>query len=199
MTSMPVLPISEALLASAPMGKLRVVVTYMEMTRPARAALSFQRPSGARILRAKCPTASFYRYLYNCVGNAWLWYERRLLNDQELLPLIRKKCVEIYVLYSQGIPAGYVEFDRGSPDAVEIVYFGLLPEFIGRGLGPYFLDWSIGRAWAPRSAAPPKRVWLHTCTLDHPKALRTYLRAGFSAYDQHERLIDDPRLRVSFN
>jgi hypothetical protein len=65
--------------------------------------------------------------------------------------------------------------DRRQPDEVEIVQFGLMGPFIGQGLGKYFLQWTIDRAWSYQ----PRRVWLHTCTLDHPVALPNYLKAGF--------------------
>ena len=79
------------------------------------------------------------------------------------------------------VPAGYVELDRRVEGEVEIAYFGLVPDCIGRGLGSALLDWALERAWSDR----PCRVWLHTCSLDHPKALAVYRRAGFEVYD-HE-------------
>ena len=190
--------ISEALAAPAPPGKLRVTVTYVEMTQRPRPGATQHRAGACAVLRAEAPTASFYRFLYNTVGKPWLWYERRLLDDGALYEAITRPGVEIYVLYVRGVPAGYVELDRYQPEEVEIAYFGLMPEFIGRGLGPYFLDWAVGRAWNPPQGDAPGRVWLHTCTLDHPKALATYQRAGFRVYDQHAITINDPRLTIDF-
>jgi GNAT superfamily N-acetyltransferase len=73
-----------------------------------------------------------------------------------------------------------VELDRRVDGEVEIAYFGLMPDYIGRGLGPALLGWALERAWSYR----PRRVWLHTCSLDHPKALAVYRRAGFEVYDR---------------
>ena len=73
--------------------------------------------------------------------------------------------------------------------SIELAYFGLMPEFIGKGLGKFFLNAMIDRAWAHK----PKRVWLHTCTLDHPQALAVYQRAGFTPYKQEVKIFDDPR------
>jgi GNAT superfamily N-acetyltransferase len=87
---------------------------------------------------------------------------------------------EVHVLHADGTPAGFVEFDRRVADEVEIVQFGLLPEFIGVGLGKWFLRWAIDRAWG----YGPRRLWLHTCTLDHPAALPNYLKAGFTLYKE---------------
>ena len=88
--------------------------------------------------------------------------------------------MEVFVLHVRGVPAGYVELDRRIEDEVEIAYFGLVPDFIGRGLGPALLGWALERAWS----CGPRRVWLHTCSLDHPKALAVYRRAGFEVYDR---------------
>ena len=99
------------------------------------------------------------------------------------------KGIEIDVLYAHGAPAGYVEFDKRRLPDVEIAYFGLLPEFIGQGLGGYFLRWALHRAWQLQ----PGRVWLHTCSLDHPNALNNYQKAGLLPYRQETVHITDPR------
>lgn len=77
-----------------------------------------------------------------------------------------------------GVPARYAELDRRVPHEVEIAYFGLMPEFIGKGFGQYLLHWTVRRAWDSN----PARVWLHTCELDHPVALPNYLKVGFEVY-----------------
>ena len=66
--------------------------------------------------------------------------------------------------------------DRRTEGEVELVQFGLMPEFIGQGLGRYFLQWTIDRAWS----YGPRRFWLHTDTKDHPAALPNYLKAGLA-------------------
>ena len=98
--------------------------------------------------------------------------------------------IEIYVLYIDGVPAGFAELARSGAET-ELAYFGLLPAFIGRGIGGWLLRWSIARAW---STGPP-RLWVHTCTLDHPRALGVYQQAGFAIYHRQERRDDDPRSR----
>ena len=171
-------------------GNIKTVVTYLEMrdapTRPAPPI-----PVGKiSLLRTHKPTISFYRYLYDTIGEPWLWWERRALSDNTLTDIIHDDDVEIYVLYVGGVPAGYVELDCRMAGAVEIAYFGLIPDFIGRGLGPYLLRWAIDQAWTRE----PERVWLHTCNLDHPSALQTYQRAGFTVYDQQTEVVRDPRI-----
>lgn len=173
-----------------PAGKLRSVITHLEMrAAPGRAPM---RPHGVKLalMRAERPTVSFYRYLYDTVGEAWMWWERRALADRALEKIIHDEKVEVYVLYSSGVPAGFAELDRRQAEEVELAYFGLLPQFIGKGLGGYFLGWAVEAAWAYE----PVRLWVHTCDFDHPGALAVYQRAGFVPYDQEVEIIDDPRL-----
>ena len=160
-----------------------VVITYLQMfERPAELNLV---PPGddLSIVQAKPPTISFYRYLYDTVGGGWQWIDRRVMNDDTLGAIVQHPLVETHVLYASGTPAGYAELDRRQPSEIELAYFGLIPEFIGRGLGRYLLDWAIDRAWS----YGPQRFWVHTCTLDHPKALPNYERAGFRVYRREEK------------
>ena len=174
-----------------PRGKLEMIVTYLEMTKPPKRAQVLHRGEKLALMRAEKPTVSFYRYLYNTVGGPWLWFERRLLKDDALKEIIHDPEVEIFVLYVAGVPAGFAELDLRTDDDVELAYFGLIPDFIGRGLGHYFLDWSVDEAWTKRRS----RVWVHTCNLDHPAAIAVYQRAGFVPYDQERLIVDDPRKR----
>jgi len=187
-------PKARALPAEAvPAGKLAMVVNYLQMrARPAGLVLP-QRAEALSIIRARRPTLSYYRYLYDTVGADWMWYERRLLNDRDLAAIVHDPHVGVYVMYAGGVPAGFIELDRRHEDEVEIAYFGLLPEFIGRGLGRYLLAWSIDKAFGARQESRPGRLWVHTCNHDHPGALAMYQRAGFVAYRQESSIIDDPR------
>lgn len=172
-----------------PPGKLEMVVTYLEMRAPPPAPAQARRAERISVLRARRITVSFYRYLYETVGGPWMWYERREMDDRALAAVVQDPMVAVYVLYLDGVPAGFVELDRRTVDQVEVAYFGLLPEFIGRGLGRYFLGWAVGKAWE----SEPERVWVHTCNFDHPGALGAYQRSGFQVYDQQRSIIDDPR------
>lgn len=170
-------------------NKSKVVTTYLEM---------FERPwqvppkniDHAVILRAIRPTISFYRFLYNTVGKNWNWVDRRKWSDEELKAIVQHDKVEVSVLYSNGVPAGYVELDLRQNQEVEIAYFGLMPEFIGQGLGKYFLSWAIRTAWDRN----PKRLWVHTCSQDHPGALLLYQKCGFKIYktEEHEITQETP-------
>jgi len=173
-----------------PAGKIDVVITYLEMHAPPAPRTSPHRAEQVAVMRARRPTVSFYRYLYDTVGTPWLWYERRALADEALAAIVQDPAIDVEVLYVDGVPAGYFELDRNEPSEVELCYFGLVPEFIGRGLGGWFLDRAVEHAWAGEA----RRVWVHTCTLDHPAALGVYQRAGFKPYRRAREIIDDPRV-----
>lgn len=165
-----------------------LVVTYLEMRAPPTRPSPPPPLRKLALLRAEKPTISFYRYLYCAVGEPWLWYVRRTMSDEDLAAIITDESVEIYVLYVAGVPAGFAEFDIRDPLNIELAYFGLMADFVGQGLGPFFLDEMVAAAWRHE----PDRLWVHTCNFDHPRALATYQRAGFTAYDQETRAEDHP-------
>jgi len=172
-----------------PSGKLRMIITYLELTHSKQYDRQPSRSENLSVIRAHDPHAGFYRYLYNAVGEKWLWYERNLLSDEELENIIRNPKVKIYVLYINGTPAGFGELDCQVKKQVQLAYFGLMPQYFGRGLGKYFLRHLIESAWADK----PDRVWVHTCNFDAPSAMATYQIFGFTPYRQEIRIIDDPR------
>jgi len=155
-----------------------VEITFLEVRERSERPPATPPSEGLSILRAERPTVSFYRYLHDTVGEPWKWYERREMTDSELTEIVTDPKVEVFVLYKSGVPAGYVELDWRVANEVQIAYFGLMPEFIGRGFGPYLLDWAVDHSWKQN----PARIWVHTCPLDHPSALATYERAGFRQY-----------------
>jgi GNAT superfamily N-acetyltransferase len=170
-------------------GKIEVVVTYLEMTeRPKRPTVPA--PIGKlALMRVDAPSVGFFRYLYNTVGEPWFWWERRTMDDDTLRDEISDPKVELYVLYVHGEPGGFVQLDRRVDPDIDIAYFGIFPQVVGRGYGPYLLNWAVDQAWSYE----PRRLTVNTCTLDHPKALATYQRAGFVPFKQTRKPIDDPR------
>lgn len=159
------------------MKTVPVKVTYLQMLRRPQCTMRPPMP-GIEITRIEKPTIAFYRFLYDSVGQDWNWVDRQLMSDERLGDVIHDDRVEIYVLYADGAPAGYAELDRRIDEEIELAYFGLLPEFVGRGLGRHFLHWTIDKAWS----YAPKRLWLHTCELDHQAALPMYRKAGFEVF-----------------
>lgn len=181
---------SDAAGAGPPPGHLVETVTSLEMFAcPDAASHAPPPPPGVGIARVERPTVPFYRFLYDTVGEPWLWGSRRRWTDAALAAWVQDDRTEVWLLTTGGQPAGFAELDRRAPDDVELSYFGLLPDFIGRRLGPLLLRTAIHRAWAPR----PRRLWVHTCDLDHPAALRLYRREGFVPFRTHAATVPDPR------
>ncbi|NUQ63564.1 MAG: GNAT family N-acetyltransferase [Pirellulales bacterium] len=156
-----------------------VTVYYLEMRNPVQRLAPAPR-DGLTVLHARTPTVAYYRFLYNAVGKDYHWLSRRKLSDAELAAVIGDPRNEVHVLHVNGSPAGFAELDRRQPDEIELVQFGLMAEFIGQGLGKWFLQWTIDKAWSYQS----RRLWLHTCTLDHRAALPLYTKAGFVLFKQ---------------
>lgn len=151
-----------------------VSVYHLEML--AASSRSVQMPrEGLRVLHAKQPSVSYYRFLYNTVGSNYHWCRRGKLADAELAAIISSPQNELHVLCVEGAPAGFAELNRCEHQVTELVQFGLMPEFIGQGLGKWFLQWTIDKVWS----WDVSRFWLHTCSLDHPAALPMYRKAGF--------------------
>jgi GNAT superfamily N-acetyltransferase len=161
------------------MKTVAVKTTYLEMLDPPQTVIP-PPVEGVEVIRVDKPRIAFYRELYDSVGRDWHWLERKRLADDELSAIIHDKLVEFHVLYVAGEPAGFCELDLRTENQVQLMYFGLVPEFIGRGLGKYFLNWIVRKAWF----SGPQRVWLHTCELDHQAALPNYRKAGFVVFDQ---------------
>jgi GNAT superfamily N-acetyltransferase len=158
---------------------MRVKTTYLQMfARPERVVPPPR--EGLAVVHVQSPTVAYYRSLYDAVGQDYDWTSRRKLSDAELAAILNDPRDEVHVLTVGGAPAGFAELDRRVEGEIELVQFGLMPEFIGRGLGRYFLRWAIEKAWSYN----PRRLWLHTCTKDHPAALPNYLKSGFAVYKE---------------
>jgi GNAT superfamily N-acetyltransferase len=162
--------------------KTDVTITYLEQTSRPILPHPPQPPGKVAILRAEHPPTHYYRYLYDLVGRRWHWVTRRKISDMELAEIIHDPRVHIYVLYAGGVPAGFVELDARQEEAMDLRFFGVAPDFLGKGFGRYFLTHTIDLAWSLN----PKRVRLETCTLDHPAALPLYQKLGFTVFDQRK-------------
>ncbi len=160
------------------MPPVTVVRTYLEMLAPGDLTPAREPAPGPRIEQVGGCPPSFVRYLYTEVGRAWRWTDRLGWSDAEIAGYLSRGGVTLHVLYVEHAPAGYYELLGHDDGSVEIASFGLLPEYTGRGLGGWMLTRAVRDAWA-RGAT---RVWLHTCTLDHPSALPNYERRGFVVF-----------------
>ncbi len=158
---------------------MKVKTTYLQMFAHPQRVVPLPR-EGLAVVHARKPTVAYYRFLYDAVGGDYEWTSRKKLSDAALAALLLDPRNEVYVLMADGVPAGFAELDRRVEDEIELVQFGLMGEFIGQGLGRYFLQWAIDKAWS----YAPRRFWLHTCTKDHPAALPNYLKGGFAIYKE---------------
>jgi GNAT superfamily N-acetyltransferase len=154
------------------------VRTFLEMRQPSALRPARLDAANIRIERVHESPVSFWRYLYTAVGRDYQWVDRLHWSDGTVRAYLADPAVSLWVMWVSGAPAGYFELQRDQAGAVEIAYFGLLHEFIGRGLGGHLLTVATEQAWAIGA----NRVWLHTNTLDHPAALPNYLKRGFTAF-----------------
>lgn len=172
-----------------PPGKLADIVTYLEMRQPPVRENS-NNPKDLTLLRVHCVALDWYRNLFRRIGQDWLWFSRLQLSDQELGAILSSAQIEIYALKSGSEDVGLVELDLRYPPDIELAFFGLVPDAVGKGAGRFLMDETIKLAFS----RAPRRLWVHTCTLDHPQALAFYMRSGFVPYRRAIEVIDDPRL-----
>lgn len=176
-------------LVDVPAGCIASVVTYLEMTgrprpKPMPALMPFQ------LVPLADPDPARYRALFRAIGAPWLWFSRLMLDDDALRARLTAPDVAHYTVQLRRQDVGLLELDFSVEGEVEIVFFGFLPQFTGRGAGSWLMQQALALAWARK----PRRVWLHTCSLDHPKALDFYRKHGFRAYARKVEIAPDPRL-----
>ncbi len=174
-------------------GKLATVVTYLEMhagpeLRPV------PHDAGVEIVHVDTPTLDAYRTLHRAVGGLpWLWWYRLSLNDDALAAIIQAPSVEVHEVRRAGAAIGFFELDFRQSGACELAYFGLVPDAVGGGDGRRMMNALLARVWRHPSHRI-SRLWVHTCTLDHPAALAFYIRSGFTPYKRAVEICDDPRV-----
>jgi GNAT superfamily N-acetyltransferase len=167
--------------------RIDVTRTHLELRSP-DALRRVPPPSVSGTLRRFHPIgAAEYRALYTLVGERWLWRDRLVWTDEELDAYLSAPNVHVWLLAVGGATAGYFELKQHG-DSVEVMYFGLVPAFMGQGLG----GWMLTRAVEEAFALGARRVVLNTCTLDAPQALPNYLARGFSIVREERYLLDVP-------
>jgi GNAT superfamily N-acetyltransferase len=167
--------------------KIKTTITHLEMLSDPKLRTPLPRGKFS-LIRAMNTPVHFYRYLYDTVGRDYWWVSRRILSDEALLKIIHHEQVHIYILYIEGVPAGFAELDLRKFPVADLAFLGVMPDFIGQGLGRFLLCETIETAWMHH----PKKMTVQTCTLDHPRALSLYQRNGFSPYGQEEVELIDP-------
>lgn len=162
--------------------------TYLQMTRPDELEPVHASDPRVRIERTAALPAAFYRYLYREVGRPWHWIDRLGWRDDDVRRHLARREVGVWLLYHAESPAGFFELCGHEDGSTEVAYLGLLPEFVGQGLGKPLITAAVEEAWAGGA----NRVWLHTCTLDHPKALAGYIARGFRPFKEETYQVDLP-------
>ncbi|MBR7710556.1 GNAT family N-acetyltransferase [Microvirga sp. SRT01] len=144
-----------------------------------------------RLIHWPSPAPERYRALFRRVGSPWLWFSRLVLDDRALTAIIHDLGITIFAVIDRaGVEVGMLELDHRTTGACELGYVGLVPELAGKGHGNWLMAEALMRAWRPDVS----RVWVHTCTLDHPTALGFYRRHGFVAIKRTTETFPDPRV-----
>jgi len=176
-------------LEKVPAGMVATIVTSLEMLDRPKPRMMPNAPF--RLARWKAPSVDKYRALFRRVGEPWLWFSRLVMPDAELIAIIHDERIEIHAVEDRrGIEIGILELDFRTAGQAEIGFFGFVPELAGKGHG----DWLMAQALALGWRRDVQRMWVHTCTLDHPGALRFYRRHGFAAFDRAVETFADPRM-----
>lgn len=173
-----------------PPGKLANIATYLEMKAlPQRKLAPFA--SGLSLLPVGDMSIADYRHHFRTVGQNLLWFSRLLMVDEKLKSVLANPAIASFVFQRGDQMLGLLELNFEDMANCELAFFGLVPDVVGNGLGRMLMDEAIRRAFAK----PTGRLWLHTCTLDHPAAMPFYLRSGFTPYARMVEIHDDPRLQ----
>lgn len=169
---------------------MRVTRTYLELTDPGQFRPRFGSFPEIRLERPPQPSPGLWRTCYRTVGEQFHWRDRWDWDDQQITSYLADPTIQLFVATrdGEGGLSGYYELRRvAEDDSVEIAYFGIVPAEFGRGFGSHLLSCAVRDAWAQK----PKRVWLHTCTLDHPNALPNYKARGFAPYKTETYEVED--------
>lgn len=169
--------------------KIQVKTFYLEMNQPSELRPKKAVIEGFRLDKISTPAPKLNRQLYVTVGQQWEWIDRLSWDAKDWVSWVDRNELQTSVAYLKDSIAGYFELELQADGDVEIAFFGLLPQFIGIGIGGQLLTQAVRSAWEMGA----KRVWVHTCTLDHPHALNNYQARGFKVFRQeiHEQSVDN--------
>ena len=163
-----------------------VTRTYLEMRDPSELRRARLDDPLVQIEEQRDCSVELFRRLYVEVGRNYHWIDRLPWTDEQIAEHLSQSENSLWLMTSRGEIAGYFELRQCEDGSVEIAYFGLMPQFIGRGLGKHLLTCATQQAWKDGA----NRVWLHTCTLDDPAALPNYLKRGFRPFKTEKYTIE---------
>ncbi len=161
------------------------VVTFLEMgARP-----GYPRPhpppgAPAVLIPAETPPVRYFLSLYDAVGADYDWTDLHVRPPAEIEAFLHDPAVMLYTLLRTGWPHGFFLLDARTEGRCNLAYFGLVPEAIGTGLGRFLLETAVHLAWDQPGV---EVVSVNTCSLDHPRALPLYQRAGFEPVRREAR------------
>ncbi len=178
-------------LTHVPAGQLATIVTSLQMTERPKPRPAPSSQLGLRLDRWRTPSPDRYRTLFRRVGSPWLWFSRLVMSDMALTAIIHDAGIDIYAVTDpRGIEIGLLELDFREPGTCELSFLGLVPELAGKGEGRWLMAQALALGWRKDVT----RLWVHTCTLDHPHALGFYRAQGFVPFARACETFDDPRL-----
>ncbi len=159
---------------------------YLEICSLASLRPSRREVEGLTITQALVPSPELNRYLYTAIGGDWYWVDRLSWTWAQWEHYLAEPDVETWLAQLHGMPVGYVELRRCAEGDVKVEYLGVLSRLAGRGIGGRLLTFAIERGFALGT----RRVWLHTCSLDHPRALEAYRARGLEVFRETEEVMN---------
>ncbi|HEX7721878.1 MAG TPA: GNAT family N-acetyltransferase [Pyrinomonadaceae bacterium] len=173
-------------MVNLPAEMIEITRTYLEMRAPSLFRPARNDDPLIKIEQKRDCSVELFRFLYAEVGKNYYWTDRLPWTDEEITTYLQQREVSVWLMTYNGETAGYFELKKCDDGSTEIAYFGLMPEFIGRGLGKHLLSCATEQAWADGA----NRVWLHTCTDDDPAALPNYLKRGFKPFKSEKYIVE---------
>ena len=167
--------------------KIQVTRTYLELRQPSELNAAKLNDPVIKIEHQQNCSVDLFRLLYVEVGKNYHWIDRLPWTDEDIRDYLAQPEISLWLMTYDNEKAGYFELRKCEDGSTELAYFGLLPQFIGRGLGRHLLSCAVEQAWADGA----NRVWLHTCTLDDPAAMPNYLKRGFQPFKTEQYQIQD--------
>ena len=126
------------------------------------------------------------KFFYKNIGKNHHWVDRLIWTEKQWIEYVSDQKVKTYILKNNDELAGYFELIyHKDNNEIEIAYLGLLEEYHNQKLGSYLLSSAIKSSFINK----PKRVWVHTCSLDHKNALSNYLARGMKIFKQETMVI----------
>ncbi len=155
--------------------------TYLEIIKPEVrwSSISISNSQNYTVIKAEQPSYEFYKFMHNLIGSPWGWHRRKRINDRNAMTkLVKNPKVEMLVFYNRGLPIGYSLVDMINAPVAELADFGFAPEYIGQGLGSYFLPQVLKRTFEQKI----NRIWLSTRNTNHHRVPNFYQKFGFKIY-----------------